>query len=50
MSSKVYFVPLADGLPEAEQANAIRKLFELSEADKVVDANDFVAITACWRA
>lgn len=44
MSSKVYFLPLADGLPEAEQANAMRKLFELSDAAKVIDENDFVAI------
>lgn len=44
MSSKVYFMPLADGLPETEQANVMRKLFELSEAKKIVDENDFVAI------
>lgn len=44
MSSKVYFLPLTDGLSEAAQAEAMKKIFELSGADKIVDANDFVAI------
>ena len=44
MSSKVYFLPLADGLPETEQANAMRRIFELADADKIFSNNDFVAI------
>ncbi|MDD4600660.1 Electron transport complex subunit RsxB [bioreactor metagenome] len=44
MSSKVYFIPLADGQTEADQANAMGKLFELSDAASVVAENDFVAI------
>lgn len=44
MSAKVFFLPLADGLPETDQADGIRKLFEYSNAAKIVDQRDFVAI------
>lgn len=44
MASKVYFLPLGDNLPETEQANAMRKIFEIAGADKIISSNDFVAI------
>lgn len=44
MASTVYFLPIADNLPEIEQAHALRKIFELAGADKIVSNSDFVAI------
>ncbi|SDF37088.1 DUF362 domain-containing protein [Sporolituus thermophilus] len=44
MSAKVYFLPLPDGVSVAEQAAAMRKIYEASGADEVFGARDFVAI------
>lgn len=44
MTAKVYFLPLADGLPAADQAQAMAKIYEASGAGDAVAARDFVAI------
>ncbi|EAX47118.1 4Fe-4S ferredoxin, iron-sulfur binding domain protein [Thermosinus carboxydivorans Nor1] len=44
MSAKVYFLPLPDGVSVAEQAAAMRKIYEASGADEVFGPKDFVAI------
>jgi uncharacterized Fe-S center protein len=44
MSAKVYFIPFSDGLPPADQARAMGKIYAAAGADGVVAAKDFVAI------
>jgi uncharacterized protein len=44
MTAKVYFLRLADGLPAAEQAVAMGRIYEGSGASAAVSAKDFVAI------
>ncbi|MDF2500154.1 MAG: quinol dehydrogenase rane component [Anaerosporomusa subterranea] len=44
MSSKVYFLPVANGLSIQQQADAMKTIYQASGADQVFDAQDFVAI------
>lgn len=44
MSSKVFFLPVHDGLSPAQQAEAMQKVYCASEAEKIFNAKDFVAI------
>ncbi len=44
MKAQVFFIPLADGLPAAEQAQAMDRIYQASGAAEVVAAKDFVAI------
>jgi len=44
MKAKVYLIKTRDGASVEEQAEAMRKIYEVSEAESVIDARDFVAI------
>lgn len=44
MTSKVYFIPVADGSPVEEQALAMEHIYDAAGAGTIVDAKDFVAI------
>jgi uncharacterized Fe-S center protein len=44
VTAKVFFLPVADGLPPAEQAQALARLYQASGAEAAVAAKDFVAI------
>jgi len=44
LKAKVFFLPLADNTPAADQAAAIAKIAEAADALRVVGSNDFVAI------
>ncbi len=44
MKAKVYLIKTRDGASVEEQAEAMRKIYEASGAENVIDARDFVAI------
>lgn len=44
MTAKVYFLPVTDGLPVADQAEAMRKILVAANAGQVVAPHDLVAI------
>ena len=44
MKSKVYFAPFSDGVSIEEQVSAMKRLYDISEIQKLIDKDDFTAI------